>query len=327
MELAALSGTLSPLTGLTPAWTAYYNAATGTSYLTSAPAISEQAGGMYAFNEDLSAQFCGLIDMGANTVGRYRLYVGDGRLAVVAAFSLATGAPLAGLSPTFYSLYNVNAGRAATGGETPSITAIGGGLYKFTPTTSLHMAGFVDFGATAYPRYVAVDVSGAGAAATTTTFWAIRDNISSLIEGLTPDFLAESEHKFREVLPGSKSVVEFALNAGSAGFRKFDVTRGNDDVAQPGLCDPSLIERKEQAIITVAYPALPGLYGSADLNDAEKVIRSDAHKIHDVVFSPSYYLGGQNAAFVTILPLDTSDDRVWFQRLKVDLIYLESLSL
>lgn len=70
---------------------------------------------------------------------------------VFSIFSAATGAPLTGQTPTFLT-YADETGVAIT---SPTISEIGGGLYKFTPTfTAGHTACFmIDTGASSASRY------------------------------------------------------------------------------------------------------------------------------------------------------------------------------
>ena len=74
---------------------------------------------------------------------------------VVPAFDSA-GAPLTGLSPTWSTFRNVADGTART--PEPTITALAGGLYGFAHGLAADeaFAGVIDFGSTAFPRYVPV---------------------------------------------------------------------------------------------------------------------------------------------------------------------------
>lgn len=76
------------------------------------------------------------------------------KIEVFFVYSAATGAPLTGLTPTF-STYKDDTGSNLA---QPSITEIGGGAYKFTPTFADLTKGIVyvvDAGATAASRYFA----------------------------------------------------------------------------------------------------------------------------------------------------------------------------
>jgi hypothetical protein len=153
----AVDGAGAPLAGLSLSWVTYRNAATG-AVLGSPPGFTDRGNGLYVFTENLSVQTCGIIDLGATAGNRYAVFVGLGAFEVVAAFSAVDGSPLAGLgSPSWLALYNVDAGRAATGPETPALAEVGGGLYRFLPTASAHLSGSIDFGVTASPRYTFAD--------------------------------------------------------------------------------------------------------------------------------------------------------------------------
>jgi hypothetical protein len=58
---------------------------------------------------------------------------------------------------------------------------------------------------------------------------------------------------------------------------------------------PSQYLRSCQVRVTVAYPILPGIYGTNDLDDVEKTIRADAAQIRDALFSSGNYVSGQEA--------------------------------
>lgn len=158
--------------------------------------------------------------------------------------------------------------------------------------------------------------------AVTTTYAAIRDQQIAKIEALTPALL--SQLLFRRA-PRRYELAVWAEGAGSAALRKFEIRQASSS-PDPNLFDPTALERHEEAVILIAYPVLPALYGTDDLDELEKVMRSDAHQVRDVVFSPGNYLAGQYAAFVEIEEPERGD-RVWFQALRCELIYLESQTL
>jgi hypothetical protein len=159
----------------------------------------------------------------------------------------------------------------------------------------------------------------------TTTLATIRDAMITEIEALSPS--SHADKLFRRGKK-RKSIREWAANqnSGSAVFRRFEIVR-TGEATDPPLMDPSAVERSEDVIITVAYPVLPALYGSDDLDDLEEIARADAKQIRDVVFASDNYVSGQLAAFVTIQPLDRGDEDVWFQDLVVNVRYYEAQSL
>lgn len=78
------------------------------------------------------------------------------KIEVVVFYSVSTGAPLAGLTPTF-STYRRDDGTDLIG-TAPAISAIGGGAYKFTPVFADPNQGItfvINGGVTAGPRYQA----------------------------------------------------------------------------------------------------------------------------------------------------------------------------
>lgn len=158
--------------------------------------------------------------------------------------------------------------------------------------------------------------------ATTTTYAAIRDNCITKIEALVPSLL--SQFSFRRA-PRRHELAVWADGAGSAALRTFEIRQASSS-PDPNLFDPTALERHEEAVLLIAYPVLPALYGTDDLDELEKVMRSDAHQLRDLVFSAGNYVAGQNACFVEIEEPDRGD-RVWFQGLRLTLLYLESQTL
>ena len=159
--------------------------------------------------------------------------------------------------------------------------------------------------------------------ATTTTFAAIRDNMVTVIQALTPASLPDTTFKR---LPANHELRTWALQNGStAVFRRFQVLRGGSEEAP--LLDPDAFERNEAAFLSVASPAPPGLGGPDDLQDLDDIMRADARALRDAIFSADNYLAGQSLASVTIEAPDRSDDAVWFQDFTIQLIYLEAQSL
>lgn len=158
---------------------------------------------------------------------------------------------------------------------------------------------------------------------TTTTFWDIRDNYVTLITALTPTFLPQI--KFDQQ-PNNIELRTFTDLAGSAALRKFDFERSGD-ATEPPYMDWPVMERNEGMRLTVAYPTLYALYGRSDLNDIDKVVRSDARQLRDTLFGQINYLPGQSACFVVIKEVDKSDPSCWFQVFECSLIYTEAQSI
>lgn len=131
----------APLAGLSPTWSVYLDATTGTT--SAGPTITDATEGQYTATPT-SDDHAGIVDFGATASPRY-VHVGAVNVATFAAFG-SDGAPLAGLTPTW----------AAWTGTDPAITELSGGLYKIASTTDSD-TGILDLGATAFPRYLAVD--------------------------------------------------------------------------------------------------------------------------------------------------------------------------
>lgn len=156
-----------------------------------------------------------------------------------------------------------------------------------------------------------------------TTFAAIRAQIIAVIEALTPATHDRPEDKFRRSPDKRQPVDAWALTHGAdTCFRKFDL-RISGAVQDPEVFS-NPIRRTQAAVITIAYPVQPALYGSEDIDDIEDVIASDAHQIRDAVFNPDNLLEGHVANIVTIEDVDRNDPRVWFQRLTLSIIYYHS---
>lgn len=158
---------------------------------------------------------------------------------------------------------------------------------------------------------------------TTTTYSAIRDNYIAVLEALTPTRL--TNHRFRRS-PRDMRIRQWAPQVGSGAMRHFEFIRG-DLVADPIVMDPSAVERDEDMILTVAYPAKFALYGRNDIDDMETVMRTDAQIIRDLMFSSSSYLPGHSAGFPQLELTDRADQRCWFNVFRISLIYTETQSL
>lgn len=159
--------------------------------------------------------------------------------------------------------------------------------------------------------------------ATTTTFWAIRDNYTRLIEARQPTELPQ--HAYRRA-PLHISLRQYASEVGSPSLRKFEIHR-TDIAVDPESFDPSAFPRDEMAMMSVAYPIAPGLYGREDLNDIECVIEADAKLLREVLLSAANYLPGQSLGNPDIRPIDKSSDAVWFQDFLIKLIYTEAQTI
>lgn len=159
---------------------------------------------------------------------------------------------------------------------------------------------------------------------TTTTFWDIRDNYITKIKAIVPAYL--SNVTFDQPIQ-QMELRDFAPIAGSAGIRKFEFDRSGD-ATEPPYMDWPVMERNEGMRLTVAYPTHYAFYGRTDLNEIDKIVRSDAHQLRDVLFSAGNYLPGQSLCEVkAIREVDKSDPNCWFQVLELALVFTESQSL
>lgn len=159
--------------------------------------------------------------------------------------------------------------------------------------------------------------------ATTTTYEAIRDSYITKIKALSPSRV--SNLLFDEC-PRNMSLRDYAGMAGSAAIRKFQFER-TGFVEDPPVLDWTAKETNEDITLTVSYPTTFALYGKADRNDLEALMRSDARQIRDLIFSGGNYLAGHTASFVTILRSDRKSSSVWYQGFGISLIYTEAETL
>lgn len=158
----------------------------------------------------------------------------------------------------------------------------------------------------------------------TTTLATARDSIAAVLEALTPASLADKP--FRRC-PGRYRLKQWATEQakGSNVLRRFDLVRGAGDEA--AWIDPTSVERNDELLLTVAYPASPPLYGANELADMDSIVRADARMLRDAIFASENYPAGVYAQFVVIEPLDESSSDVWFQELRITVIYREAQTL
>lgn len=160
-------------------------------------------------------------------------------------------------------------------------------------------------------------------ALTTTTFAAIRDTYATALASGTPDLVPD-----RKLVRAKQSVRlrDWPAVATEAGFRAFEITRSGGE--EPPLLDPAAYLRQEVLTVTAAYPLLLAIYGAADLDDVEKLIRSDARQIRDGLLAAGNYTSGQQGAIPLSLPEPERDNpEVWFQSISVTVYYYEAQAL
>lgn len=144
------------------------------------------------------------------------------------------------------------------------------------------------------------------------------------IEALTPTRITGSDLLFRRS-PTHRRLRPWAVGAGSAALRKFEFVRQGAEDRE--VEDPTAFERNETVLLTVAYPVDVALYGTGELDELDAVMRQDAAQLRDALFSAGNYLPGQHCAFPDIQPPDQTDDRCWFQSLRILVIFTEAQTL
>jgi hypothetical protein len=157
--------------------------------------------------------------------------------------------------------------------------------------------------------------------ATTTTFDEIRDNWITRLEAATPDTLswlpfrnAPADHELQTLLPTS------------AMFRAFRFRRG-DPGDEPETQDPSAFVRVETVTLTIAYPIVEALYGRADLDDVECVMRDDVKRVREVLMSSGAFIPGMSLGWPDPQTPDRGRPEIWFQEFLISTTYLEAQTL
>lgn len=144
-----------------------------------------------------------------------------------------------------------------------------------------------------------------------------------VLEALAPTLC--SDRGFERSRVRNKLLADWADGSSSIQFRKFEWLRSGP-AGEPLVLLPDVILRIELATVTVAYPALPALYGTDDMDSMEDLIRSDARQFRDALLSPGNLVSGCCAVLPTILePL--RNDAIWFQSIVCELTYYEGQTL
>ncbi len=159
----------------------------------------------------------------------------------------------------------------------------------------------------------------------TTSWAAIRGNMTSVVKALSP--LTMEDKRFDRA-PRRYQLRKWVTTVGSGCFRKFEIRR-TGKTPKPLVHPPGQCQRNETAVLTVAYPCLPALYGSEDLDSMEDVVREDAQQIYVALVSPVNYLSGQHCASIdieqpTVIAGSDGLEKVWLQPLTISLIYDEA---
>lgn len=164
---------------------------------------------------------------------------------------------------------------------------------------------------------------------TTTTHAIVRakycgsSSVRGVLEALTPTLV--TDRGFERARPRNKLLIDWADGTSSIQFRKFEWLRTAPSV-EPLVLLPDTILRVDQATVTVAYPVMPALYGTDDLDSMEDLIRSDARQFRDALLSPGNLVAGCCAVLPTIQEPQRGD-KVWFQSIVCELTYYESQTL
>ena len=217
----------APLAGLTPSWLVCLDMGTGLA--TTPPTVTGLGGGLYSVPRSTTKHLAGILDFGASASPRYQLV--DSPISASAPFALmvcaeSTGAPLAGLTPSWLSLVDVETGAPAA---QPAVTDRGFGLYSVpnSAVTRQHLSGMLDFGALASPRFFAydaitnhvaltpaVDTSGAAPAIDRipASIAHIADHVERAKARLVTQFRETASHgKMVELLTSEVQVLEDAI--------------------------------------------------------------------------------------------------------------------
>ncbi len=155
----------------------------------------------------------------------------------------------------------------------------------------------------------------------TTTFDAIREQMATVLEGLTPGSLAGT--KFRETRDEADFFGWCAANP-TACHRRFEI-RGSS-YEGPGITNTDLEYHTTQATVTVAYPKQMGKYGPRNMASLEAMVELDKHQIDNSIGlrGGSNWLAGQGAT-VKVNDETAEQGGVLFLRLTFDVGYFRSV--
>ena len=149
-----------------------------------------------------------------------------------------------------------------------------------------------------------------------TSYSSIRDDLSRRMVEATPSLLPELPFK---ACPPRYQLDVWSARVGSSAVRAFNYRRVA--TLDPPHLEAEVISRNETTTLSVAYPSLPGLYGTADLGELERVMRLDAAQLRDIITSQQT---DYNTRATILAPVTRGP--VWYQRLRVELSYLEARS-
>lgn len=158
----------------------------------------------------------------------------------------------------------------------------------------------------------------------TTTFALIRTQVINSLEAATPTSL--QQYAFRYVPERGFSLRDWVQSCSDQVLRKFDIVRVGDSVERDPVVFADEVGREEQMLITLAYPKLESFYGPDGLLSMEDVIREDARKVRDLLWSGSVIslVSGWSGTTSTIISEPERDGDVWFQSVTATVRYCES---
>lgn len=154
---------------------------------------------------------------------------------------------------------------------------------------------------------------------TTRTLTEIMNHYATVIAALTPAVVTSPVKLFRRSTAPNRPLRAWIPDAGGNDMlRRFEVKP--DGARQDlGTMSTSTARVLRPIVITVAYPAVPKLYGLGSDFDLEALIESDATQIRNAIFDVGGLVGsGHQANFITQLGVDQADERIWFQDFAVD---------
>lgn len=155
----------------------------------------------------------------------------------------------------------------------------------------------------------------------TTTVPLIRAQLVTVIEGLTPTRL--TDYPFRRADRRTPFPEWVTKNSGKV--RTFDIQSVSSGF-EGEFIHPTQIVRDEPFSIMVAYPRLPGLAGTDDLDSLRDMMREDVRVIRDAVFDSSNYLSGVLLQGPPVASF-SEDGEVWFSVLDFTVKFYEAQTL
>ena len=157
----------------------------------------------------------------------------------------------------------------------------------------------------------------------TTTFAAIRSQIETVLAALTP--ATASQLRFKRA-PRRVPLRDWVTkNTGDGAVRRWEMLRG--DQREPMSMDASERVVEIDAVLTVAYPTLIGIYGANELDSLEDVIEADANQIRDALYSSGNYVAGCYCVTVSIMGPDRTMDGCYLQPFQLTFTLNRSQSL